>query len=206
MEQRVPHGQMRASDADRERVAGVLRDAAAAGRITLEELQERLDATFAARTYDDLAPLTADLPAEPGPQVPAQGGAAPARGAEQDEPLVLRAKVGNVVRRGHWRAPRRIQVSNPMGSTVLDFRSAQLPDGPVDVDLATSWGETRLVLPDGATAEIRVNSSWFGLVDSRVPEAPAPPAPHFVIHGDMRGGSLKVRYKMRLEEMFGLHD
>ncbi|MFW5416705.1 DUF1707 and DUF2154 domain-containing protein [Nocardiopsis sp. CNT-189] len=197
---------MRASDADRERVAGVLREAAAAGRITLEELQERLDAAFAARTYDDLAPLTADLPAEPGPRAPAQRRAAAAPRPERERPLVLRAKVGNVVRRGHWTVPRRIQVSNPMGSTVLDFRSAELPDGPVDVDLATSWGETRLVLPDGATAEIRVNSSWFGLVDSRVPETPAPPAPHFTVHGDMRGGSLKIRYKMRLEEMFGLHD
>lgn len=54
---------LRASDDDRERVAVVLREAYAAGRLTNEEFTERLDATYAARTFGDLAPLTADLPA-----------------------------------------------------------------------------------------------------------------------------------------------
>src|SRR5690606_15273463 len=47
---------LRASDADRERVADILRDALAEGRLTMEEFGERLDATYAARTYGDLAP------------------------------------------------------------------------------------------------------------------------------------------------------
>lgn len=55
---------LRASDDDRERVAVVLREAYAAGRLTNEEFTERLDATYAARTFGDLAPLTADLPAQ----------------------------------------------------------------------------------------------------------------------------------------------
>ncbi len=54
---------LRASDDDRERVAVVLREAYAAGRLTNEEFTERLDATYAARTFGDLVPLTADLPA-----------------------------------------------------------------------------------------------------------------------------------------------
>lgn len=53
---------MRASDADRERVAEVLREAHAEGRLSPEELSDRLDATFAARTYGDLVPITRDLP------------------------------------------------------------------------------------------------------------------------------------------------
>jgi hypothetical protein len=56
---------MRASDADREAVAGRLRDAHAEGRLTMEEFEERLDATYAARTLGDLAPVTHDLPAAP---------------------------------------------------------------------------------------------------------------------------------------------
>jgi uncharacterized membrane protein len=56
---------MRASDADRERAAEVLREAHAEGRLSAEELHERLDAVFAARTYGELAPVTADLPAVP---------------------------------------------------------------------------------------------------------------------------------------------
>lgn len=52
----------RASDADRERVAGQLQQAHAAGMLTLEETDERLAATWAARYTDELGPLVADLP------------------------------------------------------------------------------------------------------------------------------------------------
>ena len=50
---------LRASDADRERIAERLRHATAEGRLLAEELEERLEATFAARTYGD---VVADLP------------------------------------------------------------------------------------------------------------------------------------------------
>jgi hypothetical protein len=52
---------MRISDADRHRVAEVLREAAGEGRLDLDELDERLELTFAAKTYADLVPITADL-------------------------------------------------------------------------------------------------------------------------------------------------
>jgi hypothetical protein len=58
---------VRASDADRERVAKLLSDHAAAGRLTPEELDERLDAAYAARTNGELDALLDDLPARPGP-------------------------------------------------------------------------------------------------------------------------------------------
>ena len=58
-----PLPDLRATDADRERVAEQLRGAAAQGQLTFEELDERLDAAYAARTGRDLAPLTADLQA-----------------------------------------------------------------------------------------------------------------------------------------------
>jgi len=56
---------MRASDADRERVVDVLRVAAGDGRLTPEELDDRLGAALSARTFDELVPLTADLGAAP---------------------------------------------------------------------------------------------------------------------------------------------
>jgi hypothetical protein len=58
---------LRVADADRERVAERLRRAAGEGRLAPEELEERLEAAFAARTQADLAPLVADLPGEPAP-------------------------------------------------------------------------------------------------------------------------------------------
>ncbi|WP_460862404.1 DUF1707 SHOCT-like domain-containing protein [Nocardiopsis coralliicola] len=193
-----PGSQMRAGDADRERVAEVLREAAATGRITLDELDERLTAVFAARTYGDLEPLTADLPestaAGAEPAVPA------ARGRE---PLELKATAGTLTRKGTWDAPAQISVANPMGSTLLDFRSARLAAATTSIDIGASWGEVRVVLPEGASAEIAVDSSWFGSVDSRVPDRPAPPAPHFIIRGTAKGGSVQVRYASRIQQMLG---
>jgi Domain of unknown function (DUF1707) len=58
---------LRIADADRERVAERLRTAAGEGRLSPDELEERLEAAFSARTQAELAPLTADLPAEPPP-------------------------------------------------------------------------------------------------------------------------------------------
>ena len=55
-------GNLRASDADREQTAAVLRQAAAEGRLDLTELEERLERAFSAKTYAELALLTADLP------------------------------------------------------------------------------------------------------------------------------------------------
>jgi hypothetical protein len=55
---------LRIADADRERVAERLRRAAGEGRLAPEELEERLDTAFSARTEAELAPLVADLPPE----------------------------------------------------------------------------------------------------------------------------------------------
>jgi hypothetical protein len=57
------HGQLRASDADRELVAEILRQAAGDGRLTLDELDQRLVAADVAKTYAELEELTEDLPA-----------------------------------------------------------------------------------------------------------------------------------------------
>ncbi|MGI5165305.1 DUF1707 SHOCT-like domain-containing protein [Spirillospora sp. CA-253888] len=56
--------EIRASDADRDRVAGSLQEHCAQGRITVEELHERLDAVYQARTLGQLEEITHDLPEE----------------------------------------------------------------------------------------------------------------------------------------------
>src|SRR5262245_4331067 len=53
---------VRASDTDRHQVADRLRDAAAEGRLTLDELEERLEGVYGAKTYAELEPYTYDLP------------------------------------------------------------------------------------------------------------------------------------------------
>jgi hypothetical protein len=67
---------MRTSDSEREQVAEFLRAAMTEGRLTLEEGEERLAATYAAKYRDELGPLTTDLPGA-GPRTMAE-----ARGPE----------------------------------------------------------------------------------------------------------------------------
>ena len=64
------HGSMRASSADRERAVDVLKAGFAEGRLTQDEYNDRMGRAYAARTYGDLAALTADLPAGPLPAWP----------------------------------------------------------------------------------------------------------------------------------------
>ncbi|NDU74244.1 DUF1707 domain-containing protein [Actinomadura sp. DSM 109109] len=80
----APNPEIRASDADRDQVAASLREHCAEGRITMEELQERLDAAYAARTLGQLQEITSDLPEEdlyqlPVPAAQSKGTASPAR-------------------------------------------------------------------------------------------------------------------------------
>jgi hypothetical protein len=56
--------EMRASDADRDRVAAALREHCAQGRIDVDELNDRLDGVYSARTLGDLQKVTDDLPEE----------------------------------------------------------------------------------------------------------------------------------------------
>lgn len=84
VDDQTPRDQMRAADADRERVAEHLRSAHAEGRLDLAEYDDRVQQVWAARTYGDLALLTADLPggwsgpsqrrSQPGPPLPAERG------------------------------------------------------------------------------------------------------------------------------------
>jgi hypothetical protein len=61
---------IRASDADREQVAAQLREATVEGRLSGQELEERLEALFASRTYGELDALLADLPVNRSPSRP----------------------------------------------------------------------------------------------------------------------------------------
>jgi hypothetical protein len=96
-------GPVRASDAERERVATALRDHAAAGRLDLDELGERLERTYGARYSTDLEAVLSDLPREPKPRRARErrhhGPAAPDFSAV---PLAIAALVALAVISGSW--------------------------------------------------------------------------------------------------------
>lgn len=135
--QLVSQAGLRASHEDRDRVVEVLRVAAGDGRLTAEELDERLEAALTARTCDELAALTTDLPAIPDS----------APGASVPEPKDL-ARIdchgSSVKRDGRWLVPQRMEVRVTAGSVKLDFTEAVIlqPSLLIDADVS----ESRLTL------------------------------------------------------------
>ena len=190
---------MRISDAERDQVAEILREAAGEGRLELDELDERIGAVYAAKTYADLEPIVADLPAGAG-GFPSSGAGAPtlaqyAPAVPGGQPLVIKAKGQPVSRRGEWTVPHRVEVDARFGSVKLDFREARVSTPVVEVWLDVSWGAADLILPEGTTAEVDVDASWFGSVRSDVDSIRRVDTTHFVITGSAQGGGLKVRHK-----------
>jgi Domain of unknown function (DUF1707) len=66
----MPQPHLRAADTDRAAVATVLGQHMSAGRLTLDEFDERLTRAYAAKTFGELEELTADLPAVDGGRAP----------------------------------------------------------------------------------------------------------------------------------------
>src|SRR6266702_8339930 len=101
----LPPDGLRASHEDRDRVIEMLRVAAGDGRLTAEELDERVEIAFSARTYGELAKLTSDLPA-------GRQAIAPLHSSQPVAPkdvVRLECRSGNVRRVGRWVVPRRIE-------------------------------------------------------------------------------------------------
>lgn len=144
---------LRISDADRNKVAEVLRDAAGDGRITLDELDARLDATWAARTYADLVPITADLPTTGIGAVPQRGaGGLVVPGKDHERAVAI---MGGVDRRGVWVVPQRFSVLCLMGGANLDLRQAHFAAPEVTLHVSAIMGG----------ADIVVNRSTHVIVD-----------------------------------------
>jgi hypothetical protein len=159
---RVP---LRASDAERERVAGLLRDAAAAGRITLEELSERLELAWAARTQPELDTVVADLPDRDAVLTDTR----PARAARW-----IVAVIGNDERSGRWRPGEDTRALALIGDCTLDLRQAEVEGGELRITAIAVIGDVRVVVPPGVTVELD-GISLLGDKRYRVGEVPAPP-------------------------------
>jgi len=121
----VPASELRASHEDRDRIAEQLRIAAGDGRLTMEELDERLEKALSARTGSELALLVTDLPTVA--SAPGVGLAVPAKAKELVE---LEVSSGSMARQGHWVVPRAMNIKVGSGSVKLDLTDAVI-SGPV---------------------------------------------------------------------------
>lgn len=202
---------LRCSDVDRERVAEALRDAAGDGRLTLTELEERLEATYAARTYGDLQPITADLPRGPYPipsspaaPTPAWNAMAPAAapsagaaaGAVPAGPVTPSERVTNVLsstkRNGRWEVPARLDVVNVLGDATLDFTEAIVRTPEVVLQIGVVLGELKIIVPEGIDVRVEA-SNILSETKVKLTEPPTPGAPVYRIRGFTLLGQVTVR-------------
>jgi hypothetical protein len=171
-----------ASDADRDRAALQLRDAAADGRLTLEELAERLDRTFSARTAGALAQVTGDL------------GAVPAPSSRRPPRRRVSAILSGAEVRGRLRIDGTLHVKAVMGGVQIDLTQAELVGGEATIDLKVVMGGVEILVPPGVEVEAHDLSTIMGGQNVNVPAAPAH-APVVRIAGTVVMGGVDVRVR-----------
>ncbi|MEU1531440.1 DUF1707 SHOCT-like domain-containing protein [Streptomyces fagopyri] len=205
--------ELRASDADRERVAEQLRDALAEGRLDMEEFEERLEAAFKARTYRDLAPLTRDLPgsaaATPVNMVkePAASGSWAARivGGEGSSGWGV-AILSGFERKGRWTVPRRFSSFAFMGGGEIDLREANFADREVVINCVAVMGGVNVVVPPGVEVVVR-GIGIMGGFDHREEGRPGDPgAPRVIVTGFAFWGGVGVERKITRAERLRLRE
>jgi class 3 adenylate cyclase len=177
--QPVRPDELRASHADRERVVDVLRTAAGDGRLTADDLDQRLAAAFTARTLADLEPLLADLTTA---------------AAEAPDLASIECGSGSAKRVGPWVVPRRLEINVGSGSVSLDFRQAVIAVPELRIDARIASGTLKLVTRPGVVVDadkVTVSSGTVKVVPSAGPEAPV--ELRIKVFGRVTSGSLSAR-------------
>jgi uncharacterized protein DUF1707 len=178
--------EMRASDADRDRVMEVLRVAAVDGRLTPDELEERLEAALSSRTLGELAALTADL--APGPGMPA------AAMAQAEDVIRIDQRGGSVRRTGRWVVPQRLELRSSWCDVWLDFTDALITHDTLRIDLNMRGGS--LILVAGPGLVVDADSLRVRYADVKIRPAADPDAPVVLrvqLAGRMRYGWIEQR-------------
>lgn len=191
----IAGGHLRASDADRDQVATVLSTAYAEGRLSREEHDERIDQLMAAKTFDDLLPITRDLvvvgTSNPvaTPQ-PTSHFTIDTTGQSVDSDKMI-AIFGGATRTGKWRVRKNIQALALFGGIDLDLRDAIFEAPVVEISGFWCFGGLDIKVPEGI--EVRDQTAGiFGGTDVNNIGDPAPGAPTLVIKGVSLFGGVSV--------------
>ncbi|MEU0130577.1 DUF1707 domain-containing protein [Streptomyces sp. NPDC006289] len=197
---------MRASDAERERIAETLREAVAEGRLEMDEFEQRLDATFKARTHAELEPLVRDLPVPGAASRPVAGpvagrnetsGGWPARIGGNATSSGAFAFWGGFSRKGRWTVGRSFTAFAMWGGGEIDLREARFAERDVVIRcFAVMGGMQVTVEPD---LDVQVSGlgimGGFGEHSKVEEEDPAPGSPRVRITGFALMGGVGVERK-----------
>jgi DUF1707 SHOCT-like domain len=159
----IARSELRASHDDRDRVVELLRVSAGDGRLTAEELDERLELAMTARTYGELTRLVADLPA--------QGAVVtPATAPRAKDVVRIDTRSGHVRRVDRWVVPQRMELKVTSGSVLLDLTQAVITEPVLKLDVDVRSGHVRLLTRPGIVVDtddvairsghVRVKTPW----------------------------------------------
>ena len=171
---------LRASDADRDRVLVLLAEAVSDGRLTMEEHAERVQRACTARTLGELADLTADLVVASAQPVRLDGG------------RVISGIFGPARRDGRWVVPETLTVTALGGEVEVDFTQAILQTRHVQLLTTVIGGRLRLVVPDGVSVAVNAHV-MVGRRRGGTPPPAASDAPLIEVKGVVLGGEIIVR-------------
>jgi hypothetical protein len=159
----IARSELRASHDDRDRVVELLRVSAGDGRLTAEELDQRLELAMTARTYGELARLVADLPAE-------GSAVSPAVAPRAKDVVRIDTRSGHVRRVDRWVVPNRMEVKVTSGHVLLDFTQAVITQPSLKLDIDVRSGHVRLLTKPGIVVDaddvairsghVRVKAPW----------------------------------------------
>ncbi|MEU6136961.1 DUF1707 domain-containing protein [Nocardioides sp. NPDC047086] len=192
---------LRVSDADRHAVADILREAAGEGRLEIDELEERLEETYKAKTYADLEPITQDLPVAGQAPVMPPPAAAPATGAV---PVVYgqgeandsaSAFLSNVERKGVWVVPQHLSVNAVLGDANIDLREAHYSAREVVINATSVLGSVKVTVPPHVHVIVEGNGVLgdFKEPSEKVPEVLTADSPVVRVRGIAVLGDVTVK-------------
>jgi DUF1707 SHOCT-like domain len=182
----VPPADLRASHEDRDRVVELLRVAAGDGRLTAEELDQRLEWALTARTYGELAMLTRDLPT-------AGGQVAGTPPAKPKDVVRIDCHSGSAKRDGRWLVPQRIEVRVTSGSVRLDFTQAVITQPSLQIDADVRSGTLALITKPGVVVDTDDVAIRSGGVKVRTPwGADVPAILRIHVSGEVGSGTIKA--------------
>src|SRR5215472_12900784 len=163
--------ELRASHADRDQVVELLRVAAGDGRLSPEELDDRLEGALTARTYAELAALTADLPATPGAAVAPPG----AVSATPKDLVRIHVRGSSVRRDGRWVVPKELDIKVRGGGVTLDFTEAVITQPLLRITAEVRGGGLSMITRPGIVVDAGDMSVHGGSIT--LPEPPGPGVP-----------------------------
>ena len=184
----APVPEIRVSHADRDRVAEQLRVAAGDGRLTMDELDERLEKALEARTGSELALLVKDLPASTADH-------AAALPVQARDLMQIDVSSGSARRDGRWAVPRTLEVKVGSGSVRLDLTDAVLTGPLLRIQAEVRSGSLSIITKPGIEVvmdDVSINSG-SAKVRRRKSDPGAPTALRVEVSGSVRSGSIVAK-------------